>query len=107
MRSFYPNVANTWTIDNSRGGISFPNCSQLAQNSVYNNAERNYHQLNPTSTYNSSFNQNEFANYWNKIENKFNCTGFCRTSYNNANNQNIQMIKYLFTDINRYNKSQF
>jgi len=101
-RSFYPNVYNTWTINPQSSVNSFGNCPSAVQSSAYNNAQRNYAMINNNpGNYNPSFRDNKFSGYWANIENKFQCTGFCNTTYINGNGQNITMVKYLFSDINR------
>jgi len=44
----------------------------------------------------------KFANYWKNIEKRFNCVGFCQTSYySDELNANIPFAKYLFSDFLR------
>ena len=48
----------------------------------------------------SEFNMKKFRSYWKRIENKFQCTGFCNTVYLADDNTKFRkMSKYLFNDI--------
>lgn len=56
---------------------------------------------NPNNTI-RDIDYNKFFNYWKKIEKKFDCTGWCETSYTNMFTLKKQrMEKYVFSDINR------
>lgn len=99
-RGFYPSIYNTWTIDQTKGVGGMQQCPETVQYNTYNNAQRNFQIRNPGSA-NSSFNLPEYENYWNRIENKFNCTGYCNTTYITGNGQSYMIVKYLFSDVNR------
>jgi hypothetical protein len=44
----------------------------------------------------------KFAQYWKNIEKRFNCVGFCQTSYYSERlNKNVPFTKYLFSDFKR------
>jgi len=44
----------------------------------------------------------KFADYWKNIEKRFNCVGFCQTSYySTVFNKTIPFTKYLFSDFGR------
>jgi hypothetical protein len=44
----------------------------------------------------------KFAQYWKNIEKRFNCVGFCQTSYYSTKlNKNVPFTKYLFSDFTR------
>ena len=43
----------------------------------------------------------KFKKYWKKIENKFNCAGFCNNAYINKKGQQVHIIKYLFSGLGR------
>ena len=44
----------------------------------------------------------KFAQYWKNIEKRFNCVGFCQTSYySDRINGNVPFAKYLFSDFRR------
>jgi hypothetical protein len=80
--------------DNSSAAINFFNCSLNLQKTVYNK----YINLNG----NSLLDPIVFGNYFRKIEEWFNCSGFCYTVYySNTTNTSVSMYKYLFSDINR------
>jgi len=101
-KTYYSNVYNTWTVNPNSNVNNFGLCPSAVQSSAYNNAQNNYALMQPSNTsYNPSFNYSAFYPYWANIENKFNCTGFCNTTYTNGNGQSVSMVKYLFTDINR------
>ena len=65
--------------------------------------------------YFENINHEKFFKFWRKIENKFKCSGWCNTPYNNHNinldelenndendnNNKRYIIKYLFSDINK------
>jgi hypothetical protein len=74
----------------------FQNCATTVRDSVYNK----YVTTNAYSTYN--LDASLLRDYFSTIEKKFNCTGFCLTTYYNENTKtNMKMFKYLFTDIKR------
>lgn len=86
---------NTW---NKNGSFTaFQNCSQSVIDSVnvkYNsNPDTNKFPINSTA----------FAQFWEKVEMRFNCTGFCNTTYINPSfpTRTATMYKYLFSNINR------
>ena len=99
FKQFYPQIEKTWSI-NSNGVTNFTNCSSQVQQNAYDTAQAK--NKNQFANANSSFEIASFYSAWAAIENTFNCSGFCKTNYTNSNNTNITMIKYLFTDINRY-----
>lgn len=95
----YPASAyyNLWwkSQNETTGAISFDNCTDTYKNDAYNS----YLSKIPNSTL---FNQITFSNYYNTIEQYFSCTGFCITNYfNDRTGTNMQMYKYLFSDVNR------
>ena len=57
---------------------------------------------NPNNTFGTHItNFKEFHKYWEKIESRFKCTGWCRTKYINIFTlNNDTMMKYVFSDIN-------
>jgi len=86
-----------WDKSTTVGAIAFPNCTSQLRDSALSQAR-----TDPTFSSVSNFNDTAFASYMAILENKFQCTGFCKTNYKNANyNANVDMVKYLFTDINR------
>lgn len=42
-----------------------------------------------------------FATYWKRIEEKFDCVGWCEGSYKDTKTNDRYMYKYLFSDVNR------
>jgi hypothetical protein len=86
-----------WIQNSNNGAIAFQNCSITAQSNVYTSYKGNQENNN------YAIDQTLFSQYFAMLENKFNCTGLCTTTYTNPNtNLNTVMYKYLFTDINRY-----
>jgi len=74
----------------------YQDCTYLTQNNTY----LKYVNTNAYSNY--TLDSQLFAQYYYNIENKFNCTGFCETTYfNDRSGTNMKMSKYLFTDIGR------
>jgi len=99
-QTYYP--SNSFITNNVSGVNNFGLCPDKFQNSTYSIAQNKYALIpNNNTSYNPSFNYSLFAPYWANIENQFNCTGFCNTNYINGIGQNITMVKYLFSDINK------
>lgn len=85
---------NQWS-KSTPGATRFQNCSDIVKNNTYAAFQQ---RVNDTT-----FDSNLFYDYFEQIETKFNCTGLCQTTYNNRlTNTQMQMYKYLFTDVNRY-----
>jgi hypothetical protein len=95
LRPYY----DMWTKTNQpTGAVAFPNCSIDLQNYAYREAARR----DPAFAAKEDFNVVEFFNYMAKVENQFNCVGWCETEYYNPDyRMDFVMAKYLFTDINR------
>ena len=56
---------------------------------------------NPNNTAHE-IDQEKFAKYWKGIEERFNCTGWCKTSFINPITQQKQkMLNFVFSDINK------
>ena len=73
------------------------NCQNEMLESIYK-----LYNSNPNNTKIHITNINQFFNYWEGIEKRFKCTGWCRTKYTNPYTlQNDTMTKYIFSDINR------
>ena len=72
--------------------MKFQKCQDIIKKKVFNE--------NITNKYfGDNFNYNKFMSYWEKIENKFKCAGFCNISYYNSEEKNITNInKYLFSN---------
>ena len=44
----------------------------------------------------------KFATYWKNLENRFNCTGWCKTNYIDPyTSQNKMMFKFIFSNVNK------
>jgi hypothetical protein len=92
-------VYNTWTKSNiPPGNVAFQDCSGQVQLKAYQEAAAGDAYFDPEK----KFSQENFANYMAKVEEDFQCTGWCDVAYTNptTNNKSI-MYKYLFTNINR------
>lgn len=86
--------------------ISFDNCPLPLKKSVFENYIKNNISHN-----NLKFNKEKFMTYFEKIENKFKCSGWCETLYQSENDEqnesdenlniNKKIDKYLFSDINK------
>ena len=77
-------------------------------NNSYNIKEKTYKNIQECSKYNEISSTDKikvnkkFAQYWKNIEKRFNCVGFCQTSYYDENkNRNVPFTKYLFSDFTR------
>ena len=90
---------NQWTLtDQSYGAVAFQNCTTTVRTSAYSNAIV----MDPEFDPKGSFDQVKFAEYMARIENNFECSGWCRTNYiNRVTGQEMFISKYLFTNINR------
>lgn len=76
--------------------ISFQDCPEAAKMEV----DRLY-KSNPNNTAHE-IDQEKFAKYWKGIEERFNCTGWCKTSFINPITQQKQkMLNFVFSDINK------
>ena len=71
--------------------IKFQQCDNSLQNNI-----NKYFEYNDSYNKIGSVNIKKFYKYWNNIENKFNCIGWCKLNY-----ENYSMKKYLFSDINK------
>ncbi len=82
-----------WKSFSSSGAQNINGCTIAIKNQIYGSY----------LTYNNfTFNQDLFTEYYSRIEQTFNCTGFCTTLYYNQNTgTNMKMYKYLFSDIQR------
>ena len=88
--NYYPDTYKTWVLSSS-GAINFSNCPDDLKNRTL--------ATDYLKNFKSSF--QAFNNYMKYIENTYNCTGFCNTTYVYNKNTNSQLVKYLFSDINR------
>jgi hypothetical protein len=90
---------NQWVLTSQNyDAVAFQNCTSSVKNNAYENAKVNDPDFDP----NGDFNQANFADYMARIENQFECTGWCNINYiNKINGQDMRISKYLFTNINR------
>lgn len=76
--------------------FNFKNCSWAVRNEAF---KRYMETQGATNHY---IEPNKFADYWSGLEQRFNCTGWCKTTYINPYTYSKGvMIKYVFSDINR------
>lgn len=86
-----------WNISN-QGAVAFQNCSQTTQAAAFKKANMSDPYLDP----NGSFNQSAFSKYMAKVEDFFQCTGWCNTTFTNPITGNKEpMTRYMFSDINK------
>lgn len=84
-----------WTKGSFGAATAFQNCTLTVQD----NTLARYEELVEEP---GKFSADEFAKYWQILETKFKCSGWCKTSYMNKNTQaEMTMYKYLFSDINK------
>ena len=73
----------------------FQDCPEYAKNEV-----DKLYKSNPNNTAHE-INQEKFAKYWKGIEKRFNCTGWCKTSFvNPITLQKQKMLNFVFSDVN-------
>ena len=76
--------------------FNFRNCSKPVQLE----AHRRYIE-HPNST-EHWIDPEKFASYWKTLENRFNCTGWCKTKYTDPyTSQEKRMYKFIFSNINQ------
>lgn len=94
---FIYEISKANDINNKKDIVKFQNCP----NKVKENVQYEFEQVIKKKLHSSikNFNIDKFAKYWSYIENKFHCSGFCSTSYQDATQRSI--VKYLFTDVNK------
>lgn len=89
---------NKWTKTDTFGNSAFQNCTVQTQRGVYDQAVKDDSLFDPLKNF-DTFN---FASYMARVENKFQCAGWCNVTYYDTNtNSSAIMYKYLFTDVNR------
>ena len=93
----YASIYKTWVKSNaSFGPISFANCTGEVKTNVYEKTKKENEDFDIENT----FDVNKFSDYMGMIEEKFNCVGWCSTSYQINKTNSTKMIKYLFSNIN-------
>ena len=78
-------------------------------NNIYKFGSKSKTKVQDCDTYSNINNKNKdikvdkkFADYWKNVENRFDCVGFCQTSYySEEKKMNIPFTKYLFSDFKR------
>ena len=94
------NVLDIWKYkEHNESAFTFKDCPQYAKDEVssrYIEHIKRYKNDN-----NNWFDENKFAKYWEYIEGKFECSGWCEVKYNDPYTlKEKQMYKYVFRDIN-------
>jgi hypothetical protein len=89
----------TWvTTDESYGANTFRQCPGIVKNNAYTRTVLE----NPNFDSKNDFNENSFFDYFQRIEEQFSCSGWCRNTYLNANlNSQTTIYKYLFSGLTR------
>lgn len=91
-------VYELWKVENTSNVTNFMGCSE----SIFNKIHENFTQYEKThGEHLKNFNLTKFGDFWEYIENKFECTGWCHSSYKATNNSEYTFYKYLASDINR------
>lgn len=87
---------NSKYYSGSGGASSIRDCNEKAVADIMR-----LYVSNPNNTM-RHLDHEKFIKYWEKIEKKFDCTGWCKTNYKNVFTlQNEKMYKYVFSDVNR------
>ena len=94
------NVFSEWKYkEKNESAFTFTNCPQYAKDEV--NARYIEHIKRYKNDNNNWIDEYKFAKYWEYIERKFECSGWCEIKYNDPYTlQEKQMYKYVFSDIN-------
>ena len=109
--NFNKNV-NLIENNNNNYEFNFNNCSEKVKEKAF---YKFILQKDDNRKYFENIDNEKFFKFWRKIENKFKCSGWCNTPYNNHNinldelenndendnNNKRYIIKYLFSDINK------
>jgi hypothetical protein len=91
-------IFNSWTKTQSNSGaINFQQCSAQIQRNAYLNAVQNDALFDPQGNFDAS----RFVGYMSRVENKFQCSGWCNITYVDPTKQSTTaMFKYMFNDVN-------
>ena len=81
---------------NKRYRFNFQSCSKFVKNEAHQryieHSNATHHWIKPK----------QFANYWKRLEKKFNCTGWCQTKYKDTYTGHEKgMFKFIFSDVNK------
>lgn len=95
---FYSNYLNTLVIDNENGASNFNECSFMSKASVFSkiNTKESVKKIG-----NINYDDfNKFAVFYGRIEKKFKCSAWCKTSYyDEYEKEEKKYYKYIFSDI--------
>ena len=110
IKSFKENVSTLHVLDawkyeentydsNNVSSFTFKDCPQFAKDEV--NSRYTEHIKRYRNNNNNWFDENKFAKYWEYIERKFECSGWCEVKYSDPYTlKEKQMYKYIYRDIN-------
>lgn len=86
-----------WTTTvSSAAPLKFQECEDEPIAEAYNNY------LIRNAYFQKTFKPKKFHKFYKKVEEFFQCTGFCATTYYNAQTgTNMKMVKYLFSDVSK------
>lgn len=89
---------DSWTKSNEiYDAVNFQGCHNNVKNLAYEETIK----LNPKFNEKNDFDANRLFDFMARVENEFNCAGWCQQSYIMDGSEKL-ISKYLFTDINRY-----
>lgn len=95
IEPYYKNWVKT---QDPAGSTAFPNCTEASK---YNALQRTLAIDNGVEEM-KTFDPFKFGGYMGMVENFFDCSGWCNTTYfDTVNNKSESFYKYLFSDINR------
>jgi hypothetical protein len=95
---------NDWVVIPFSKNTQFQKCSSSVRNDTYYSSNATDYALSFNLNYGNStetFNEEQFFNTWNYLEDTYKCSGFCSMSYYNEKQVNTTIYKYLFSDINK------
>jgi hypothetical protein len=94
----YNTTINSWVVDKVNGVSRYQDCPKTLAKSVFAQTAVQDPAFDPIG----DFQYDRFSDYFARIENQFQCTGWCNTRYiNPATNRQVTMGRYLFSDINQ------
>lgn len=95
VEPYYKNWTKT---QDSQASIAFPNCSEAIRSNALEKTKATDTGIEDMKT----FDPVNFAGYMGFVENFFDCSGWCNTTYyDSVNEKQEAFYKYLFSDINR------
>ncbi len=89
-----------WVSGDDLSATAFQSCSSAVQTTVLEEFQRA-----EGAEETNGFKQENFADYWKLIEEKFECSGWCTTQYTkqfDGVDKKLEMYKYMFSDLGRF-----